>query len=110
MSHWAHISLPDLVEATVVQLKQVAEDQWVGTHPHRHDSRTGECLVVTPTWYWCSSCKAGADAADWLVDCGEAETMNDAAALLIEKYGVSPEDWTEPVLFPPSYPDQVWQL
>ncbi len=93
MSIWDHAPLPELVQQAGVQLKPVGEEGWVGPHPHKHGSKRGECLVLWPARFWCSSCKAKGDPADWLIDYGKAENRHEAAKHL-SRLGVQKADLT----------------
>ena len=86
---WPDVSLVDLITEEWVPLRQKEAGKYVGPHPHKHGSKSGNCLVV---WamegrWWCSSCDAGGDAVDWLVDCGRADNKGQAVQILIERFG-----------------------
>ncbi len=86
---WPDVSLVDLITEEGVPLRQKEAGKYVGPHPHKHGSKSGNCLVV---WamegrWWCSACQGGGDAVDWLVDCGEAENKGQAIQILVERFG-----------------------
>ena len=100
MGRWDHVYLPDLVRESGVELHPQGEDKWVGPHPHRHESKSGGCLVVWARNWWCSSCKAQGDIQDWLVDCGRAKDRNEADTILAQIVGPAVMEWEAPVPFP----------
>jgi hypothetical protein len=87
---WRHADLVTLFAEAGNELKPTKNGKtYQGGHPYRHDSKSGTCLVVWPgegRW-WCSSCKAGGDAADVLVDRGTATDRNEAERILTERFG-----------------------
>ena len=89
MARWEHIHLPTLVERTGVSLRQRDDDKWEGPHPHKHESKSGICLLITKNRYWCSSCKEKGDAADWWVDVGWAPDRASATGILVGMYGAA---------------------
>jgi hypothetical protein len=97
VNRWAHVDLVALIQERQ-DLKERSNGTFVGPHPTKHPSNSGECLVVWPAdghWY-CSSCKATGDVPGWLVD-RDGVTYRQACDLLRMKYGLSPDEkrWEE---------------
>src|SRR5688500_18849683 len=64
-NRWMQVDLPKLIQGAGCQLADRSDGTLVGDHATAHASRSGSCLVVWPSEgrWWCSSCKAGGDAA-----------------------------------------------
>jgi P4 family phage/plasmid primase-like protien len=86
---WQHADLRFLFAEAGIALKARKDGKYEANHSYQHDSKSGRNLVV---WadegrWWCSSCKAKGDAADFLVDVGRASERAEAERILTERFG-----------------------
>jgi DNA polymerase-1 len=91
-NRWPQVDLVALLRESGCTLREKAPGKWVGDHPQKHGSKSGECLVVWPAagrWH-CTSCKAGGDAADWVAHL-EGISYAEAAAQLEARFGARPQ-------------------
>jgi DNA polymerase-1 len=86
---WRHADLPTLFAEAGIDLKARKDGKYEGAHAYKHDSKSGRSLVVwtEDSRWWCSSCKAKGDAADFLVDVGRAAGRQEAEHILTERFG-----------------------
>jgi hypothetical protein len=85
---WAHVPLPELFQEAGLDVRPKKNGQFQAPHSFKHDSKSGYPLVIwADNWWWCSSCKASGDAADFVVEAGWAENRAEAERLLLERYG-----------------------
>jgi putative DNA primase/helicase len=85
---WAHVPLAVLFQEARLEVKLKKGGKFQAPHSFKHDFKSGFPLVIwDDNIWWCSSCGARGDAADFLVEIGKAANRQEAERLLAERFG-----------------------
>jgi hypothetical protein len=78
-----------LFEEAGIPLKTTNNGKYQAGHPHAHDSKSGTCIFIEPDkdCWRCTSCKAGGNSADFLLDIGTFEERDAAEEYLTQRFG-----------------------
>jgi hypothetical protein len=85
---WAHVPLAELFREAGLEIRPKKDGKFQAPHSFKHGSKSGFPLVIwEDNRWWCSSCYASGDAADFLVKTGKAADVAEAERILLERYG-----------------------
>jgi hypothetical protein len=85
---WSHVPLAELFREAGLEVRPKKDGKVQAPHSFRHDTKSGFPLVIwEDNRWWCSSCFASGDAADFLVEAGKAADRAEAERILLERYG-----------------------